>query len=157
MNSLILTLAAALAAAPALAQPPGPPGGRRGPDHLAEELGLSEDQRASWAALHEAHREETKGLFEEGRKLHETLRAALAAPTPDPATVGRAAIAADRHRQRMEAARQALEAKLVALLDEEQKERFDEMRKERGPGGPGPRGPHGPGGFGPPPPPPDVE
>jgi Spy/CpxP family protein refolding chaperone len=156
LNTLSSLLVMALCAAPALAQPPAPgapPPPPRGPERMAEALKLTQEQQAAWAELHEAHRTETKALFEEGRALHEALRAALAETTPDPLKVGKAAIAADQHRKRMDASRRALEDKLAALLDEEQKQRFQALRALRGPLGPG--GPRGRGpGFGPPPPPP---
>jgi Spy/CpxP family protein refolding chaperone len=165
-----LVVVASLAAFPALAQPPGPPGGPHGTprhggpghpgpgmDRIAEALKLTDAQKASWKELHEAHRAEMKDTFEEGRRLHEAVRAALGEPTPDAAKVGRAVIAVEKHRQRMEAGRRSLEEKLTALLVPEQKTRFETLRAMHGPG-PGARGPgHGHGGRGFEPPPGDPQ
>ena len=149
---LAALMIAVLAAAPALAQPPahprqGPGHGPGGdPDRMAEVLKLTDAQKASWKEVHDAHRAEMKATFEEGRKLHEAVRAALDEPTPDAAKVGRAMIAAEKHRKKVDSSREALEEKLAALLDDEQKTRFETLRAMRGPGPGRGRGPgHGPG------------
>lgn len=150
---LVIALVAALGAGGAQAQekpgrhgpahPPGPP-----VDRLAEALRLTDAQKAAWKELHEGQREATKATLEEGRALHEALRVALEADRPDPLEVGQAMIALEAHRKKMAAAHETLEAKLVKLLDAEQKVRFETLRSLRqGPEG-GPGGPR----FGPPPP-----
>ena len=91
--------AAALAALPWVgvvqAQPPGPPPGREfgpggpgGPGfgpRLAEELGLSDDQKAQLEALRGKQRETLRPLMESARQAHEAFQTALDADNPDAA------------------------------------------------------------------------
>lgn len=137
-----LTLAAGGAA---LAGPEAGKGAGRSARHaqrLAEELGLTEEQQASWKALQEQHRAEMQPLWSQGRELREKLRAAIEAENPDPQTVGAATLAFEQHRKEMEAARQAFREKLSALLTPEQKAKFDALKASRRMG---PRGPEGSG------------
>jgi Spy/CpxP family protein refolding chaperone len=145
----------------ALPQPPGPPGlpgfGFRAggpPGDLAEVLRLSDTQKAAWKELLDEHRTQMDPLFEEGRKLHEEMRAALEEATPDPAKVGAAAIALQGHRKQVESEMKSFEEKQAALLDPDQRKQLETLRRERGfkrgpAAGPGGRrAPHGPPPFG---------
>ena len=49
---------------------------------MAEYLGLTEDQKATWATLREEHKAEMAPLREEGRGLHTSLRSAMDATNP---------------------------------------------------------------------------
>ena len=62
-------------------------GGGRGAA-LAKYLGLTEQQQASWRALHEQRREEMTPLVEEGKALRQRLRDAVGAQSPDPTAGG---------------------------------------------------------------------
>ncbi len=143
-----MTLAAGGAA---LAGPEAGKGAGRGARHvqwLAEELGLTEEQQASWKALEEQHRAEMEPLRNAGRELHQKLRTALNAENPDPQTVGTATLALEQHRKEVEASRQAFREKLTALLTPEQKAKFDALKASRRMGPRGPEGSgrrHGPG------------
>jgi Spy/CpxP family protein refolding chaperone len=156
--------AASLALAGSIASAQGP--GERGKGHgrgqgqdgqrIAKYLGLTDEQVATWKTLHEQQRTEMQPLWDEGRKLHEALKASLDAPKPDPTTVGKATLALKAHREKMKASHEAFEAKLVAILTPEQKTKWDamkELRGMRGPQGPGFGGHHGPSGPGGPHPP----
>jgi Spy/CpxP family protein refolding chaperone len=104
---------------------------------VAEYLGLSEQQKASWRALHERQREEMKPLLEEGRALRQRLREAIEAREPDPTAVGQATLAMEAHRRALRERREAFHAQLVGLLDPAQKEKlhaFEAARRTLRPG-----------------------
>lgn len=147
----LLIAVCAVAALPAIAQesttpPPPPPGqGRGGPggpggqermvEMLTRRLSLTPDQVT-----------QVKAIQAENHKQAMAMR--------DDNTAG-----ADRH-AKMEAMRQAEQAKVREILTDEQKTKYDAMlqqmkeRRGRGPGGPGgPEGPGGPDGANTPPPP----
>ena len=56
----------------------------RGYAALAEYLGLTDQQKTEWRALHEQQREQMMPTMEEGRALRKKLREAVEAATPDP-------------------------------------------------------------------------
>jgi len=111
-------------------------GGRRG-QWLAQQLGLTEEQKASFQAMREQHESEMQPLRDEGRALHEKLRAALAAESPDPQAVGEATIALEQHRKSVEAAQKAFHDRLAAQLTPEQKVKFDALAERHQMGGRG--------------------
>ena len=133
------------------AQPAGDEGraerraGRRGAA-LADALGLTEQQKADWTALHEQQREQMKPLMEEGTALRNKLREAVEAASPDPRTVGEATLALEAHRQKARAQREAFRQKLEGLLDPAQKEKLKafEAGRRAGTGREGRRGPRVP-------------
>jgi Spy/CpxP family protein refolding chaperone len=117
-------------------------GARRG-QWLAQELGLTDEQKASFETLREQHRNEMQPLWDESRALHEKLQAALKAENPDPQAVGEATIAVEQHRKTVEAAQKAFHEKLSAQLTPEQKAKFDALAERHGMGHRGPgRGRH---------------
>jgi Spy/CpxP family protein refolding chaperone len=150
----VTALAAVLAAAGLLSlahageRPDGPHGGPGfGPDpaRLAERLGLSEDQQAQLKALREKDREASRPVFEAARQAHEAFREALEAANPDPAVVGRAALAMHAAEKKARASREAAFEAMKAILTPEQLEKLEQGREEfghrRGPGGRRPGGP----------------
>lgn len=150
----VTALAAGVLGAGALLMAAGPQDAARqgrGPDgrfqRMAEYLGLTEDQQAAWKSLQEQHRAEMEPLRQEGRELHERLKAATDAENPDPTTVGAATLALKQHREKARAAQQAFTEKLTSTLTPEQKTKFDAFKASHrgGPGGPGEfRGHRGP-------------
>ncbi|MEM7053333.1 MAG: hypothetical protein AAF446_02180 [Pseudomonadota bacterium] len=83
----------------------------RGPvDRLAEELNLSDAQVTTISALFEAHRDAMHAEFGERDRDNR----------PDAET-----------RERMKQARDALHAEIVAVLDADQAERFEQITEER--------------------------
>jgi len=106
---------------------------------MAEYLGLTEEQQASWKSLHEQHKTEMEPLREEGRELHERLRAAIEAENPDPTAVGTATLALKQHREKARADRKAFTEKLTSTLTPEQKTKFDAFKASH-PGGYGKHG-----------------
>jgi Spy/CpxP family protein refolding chaperone len=103
----------------------------RGGAALAEYLGLTEQQKASWRALHEQRREQMKPILEEGQALRKRLREAVEAPSPDPTAVGEATLALKAHRRKMQAEREAFQAKLEGLLDPAQREKLQAFEAAR--------------------------
>jgi Spy/CpxP family protein refolding chaperone len=131
----ISILGFALGATPILAATtdPGTDGGEhRGGSQrfqrVADYLGLSEDQQTTWKSLFEKHKEETQPLRQEGRDLHQRLKAALNAENPDPAAVGAATLALKEHRAKMKAAHEAFTAQLTGTLTPEQKTKFEAFK-----------------------------
>jgi Spy/CpxP family protein refolding chaperone len=118
--------------------------GGRGGAALAEYLGLTEQQKTAWRALHEERREAMTPAAEEGRALRKKLREAVEAPSPDPTAVGVATLALEAHHKKMQAEREAFRQKLEAVLDPAQKEKlkaFEAARRTLGGGRDGRRGP----------------
>jgi Spy/CpxP family protein refolding chaperone len=141
-----LTLAAGVAGLAAEHDKGGDRGARRA-EWLSSELNLTEQQKASWRTMREQHEAEMQPLRDEGRTLHERLRAALKAETPDPQAVGEATIALRQHRQAVEAAQKAYHEKLATQLTPDQKAKFDSLAERHRMRHPGPDGPwrRGPG------------
>jgi Spy/CpxP family protein refolding chaperone len=105
---------------------------QRGPERVAEYLGLTEQQREAWKSLREKHRQQAQALHQEGRTLREQVKAALAVATPDPLAVGKATIALEAHRKKMQAQREAFQAQLAETLTPEQKEKWEALEAARG-------------------------
>jgi Spy/CpxP family protein refolding chaperone len=142
---------ALVAGASMAAEPPARPD-RRGPmgGRVGSYLGLSDEQKAQLADEREKARPQMQALFEKMRANREKMREALAAPAPDPATVGAIAIEAHQLQQQMKAQREAGEKALRAMLTPEQQTKLDALQALRG-GGRGRMGRMGPRSFGPPP------
>lgn len=120
-----------------------PPHGMMAP-HLARALGLSGEQQAAVEALQREQREAVRPAMEQQRQLHEAFQAALEAPDPDPADVGRKALAMHAGMKKMRAAHDAFRERLAGLLDASQKEKLKVLEEsgllpgpERHPFGPG--------------------
>ena len=121
-----------------------PPHGRMAP-HLAEALGLSDEQQAAVEALQREQMESLRPVMEQQRQLHEAFQAALEAPGPDPAEVGRKALAMHAGMKKMKAAHDAFRERLAGLLDASQKEKLKVLEESGLLPGPG-RHPFGTGG-----------
>ncbi|MBK5254555.1 MAG: Spy/CpxP family protein refolding chaperone [Vicinamibacteria bacterium] len=121
--------------------PDGPGGPRAG--MIARELGLSEDQKAQWKAIHEKEREATEPLLESVREAKEAFDKALASDSADATTVGQAAIAMREAHRKVEASHRATFEAVKAILTPEQLAKLDAMEQRgprRGPGGPDAQG-----------------
>jgi len=113
---------------------------------MADYLGLTEDQQATWKSLQEQQRAEMEPLRQEGRELHDRLKAATEAENPDPTAVGAATLALKQHREKAMAAHQAFTEKLTSTLTPEQKTKFEAFQASHrgGYGKHGGKGQHGP-------------
>jgi len=78
-------------------------------------------------------------LMQEGRELHQRLRAAMDAENPDPAAVGAATLALKQHREKVKAAHEAFGERLKGVLSDEQKAKFEAFKTAHR-AGPGRRG-----------------
>jgi Spy/CpxP family protein refolding chaperone len=123
--------------------PPHGPGFRPGP-RLAEELGLSEEQRAQVEALHAKNRETLQPLMETAQAAREAFQQALEVEGAEPATVGRAALAMRAAEKKLRAAHEAVFEQMKSILTPEQRDTLDKLEKAH-PGGFGPGPGRGPG------------
>jgi len=137
----------------ARAQGPGgdaagaPPGGHEwgrgfgpGGGHLAEALGLSDDQKTQLQAMRAKQRETLKPLMDAVRSAHDAYEKTLEADSPDATTVGQAAISLHAAEKKLRAAHQAAFDEMKSILTPEQQTKLEQMRERgprRGPGGPG--------------------
>ncbi|HEV2721299.1 MAG TPA: periplasmic heavy metal sensor [Thermoanaerobaculia bacterium] len=101
---------------------------------IAKYLELTPDQIAAWKQIHADTAATLRPLAASQRDTRQQLEAALKAPSPDPAAVGKLAIALHATRGQIKAARDDQRAKLVATLTPEQKTKFEalEALKKRG-------------------------
>lgn len=145
-KTLVITAWAATVAVAGLAwaqnEAPGP--GRRGYgearlQRMAEYVGLTEEQQATWKSLHEQEKTEMQPLMEQGRELHQRLRTAMDAENPDPTAVGAATLALRQHREKVKAAHEAFQQRLRGVLNDDQKAKLDAFKASHR-GGPGRRG-----------------
>ena len=146
MWAVSVGLILALAQAPAFAQAPdasGGPGAGGGPgrggrhfQQMANYLGLSDEQQATWKSLYAQHSANMKPLFQEGKQLRQQLQSAVNAPNPDPAQVGAATLALKGHRDKLKAEHDAFESQLTSTLSLDQKTKY-EAYKAAGKGGRG--------------------
>ena len=126
---------------------PGRPGGPGGPGigpRFAEELGLSDEQKAQLEALRTKQRETLRPLMESARQAHEAFQTALDADNPDAAAVGQAALAMKAAEKKLRAAHDAAFEEMKAILTPEQAAKLDQVQAQHkgpGPGGVG-RPPH---------------
>ncbi|MEO8502175.1 MAG: Spy/CpxP family protein refolding chaperone [Vicinamibacteria bacterium] len=129
--------------------PGGPgfgPGGPGGPpiEMIAEHLGLNDDQKTQWKAIHQKARETGEPLMKAAGEAKEAFDKALEGENADPTAVGQAAIAMRNARKKIDAHHQATLDSVKAILTPEQLAKFEEMGKHRS-GGPGMGKPRGPG------------
>jgi Spy/CpxP family protein refolding chaperone len=95
---------------------------------MSEYLGLTEDQKATWATLREEHKAEMAPLREEGRGLHTSLSSTMDAANPDPAAVGAATLAMKQHRDKVKAAEDSFQARLAGTLSADQRTKFEAFK-----------------------------
>jgi Spy/CpxP family protein refolding chaperone len=125
---------------------PGRPGGPGGPGigpRFAEELGLSDEQKAQLEALRTKQRETLRPLMESARQAHDAFQTALDAENADAAAIGQAALAMKAADNKLRAAHKAAFEEMKAILTPEQAAKLDQVQAQH-------KGP-GPGGFGRPP------
>jgi Spy/CpxP family protein refolding chaperone len=111
---------------------------------IAAALGLSEQQKAAAAKLHEEAAAKAKPLRERARLQHEEIEAMLEAGSASPNELGERMIELYATHKQLEALHEQTRARLSAQLSAEQRAKFEKLHKEQAgrPGG------HGPGGLG---------
>jgi Spy/CpxP family protein refolding chaperone len=139
-----LAAVAALAAAPTLAQMgphgpgPGGPGGPGGPPsilHLADELGLTADQKTQIKAIENRYRDGELGTaMDSMRDARETLGKAIHDATATDDAVTQAASAVATLESQIAVLRHHLVIEVSALLTEEQKAQLAAMKPGAGRG-----------------------
>lgn len=134
---------AALIAGAALAQPHGHMGhmmGKSGAagmeEHLASVLNLTDAQKASAKQLHADLMAKAQPLMTKMRQQHEELKTLLSGTNPDATEIGQKVIAAHDTRNQLKALHEDFANRFSALLNADQKAKFQEMRQrfEHGPG-----------------------
>jgi Spy/CpxP family protein refolding chaperone len=134
---------AALIAGAALAQSHGHMGhmmGKSGAagmeEHLASVLNLTDAQKASAKQLHADLMAKAQPLMTRMRQQHEELKTLLSGTNPDATEIGQKVIAAHDTRNQLKALHEDFANRFSALLNADQKAKFQEMRQrfEHGPG-----------------------
>jgi Spy/CpxP family protein refolding chaperone len=100
-------------------------------ERLTRALDLTAAQQTTLARLQDELEATLRPLSGEMRAAHETLRTLLDASSPDALAVGTQAIALDRARDRMHAARERFETELAAALTEAQRTTFRALQELR--------------------------
>jgi protein CpxP len=136
--------------------PGGPgfgPGESGGPGRIAEQLGLTDEQKTQWKAIHEKERATAEPLMKAAMAAKEAFDKTLESDSADAASVGQAALAMRDAHRKLEAAHAATFEAVKAILTPEQLAKLEESQKHMrrpGPDGPGepgrPRRGPGPGG-----------
>ena len=137
---------AALIAGAALAQPHGHMGhmgpmGKSGAagmeEHLASVLNLTDAQKASAKQLHADLMVKAQPLMTKMRQQRDELKTLLNGTNPDATEVGQKVIAAHDTRNQLKALHEDFANRFSALLNADQKAKFQEMRQrfEHGPAG----------------------
>ncbi len=113
-----------LAAGTAIAQMPAqhPP---RPAAILANYLQLTPDQVAAWKQVNTDTAAAVKPLAENARSIGKQLQTALQASSPDPAAVGKLAIAVHALRAQIKALRDSAKSERAAVLTADQKTKLD--------------------------------
>jgi Spy/CpxP family protein refolding chaperone len=109
-------------------------------EHLASALNLTDAQKASAKQLHEQLKTRMTPLFQKMRQQHDELKALLDGANPDATEVGQKVIAAHDTRNQLKTLHEDFANRFSALLNADQKAKFQQMRQkfeDNGPGHPG--------------------
>lgn len=142
---ILMTALALMVALAAMAQAPGRMGGRGnrgpvqaagegrlgGPQFLVKFLELTEAQIAQFRTFQEQARAESAPLAEMRRANAEKIREALEGGAPDATEIGEIMIANHKIGGQIRAIHEAAQAKLVAILDPAQKEKYEKFLEFR--------------------------
>jgi len=94
---------------------------------MAQKLNLTEEQQATAKQLFQDLKAKVAPIHQAQQALHTQLKAALAAPNPDAATVGQVVIQMHQNRAQLKPVMQAFHQQLEALLTPEQLAQFKKM------------------------------
>jgi Spy/CpxP family protein refolding chaperone len=105
-------------------------------EHLAAALNLTDAQKASAKQLHTELWAKAQPLMTKMRQQHDELKTLLDGANPDAAEIGQKVIAAHDTRNQLKALHEDFANRFSALLNADQKAKFQEMRQqfEHGPG-----------------------
>jgi periplasmic protein CpxP/Spy len=95
---------------------------------MAQKLNLTEEQQASAKQLFQDMKAKVAPIHQAQQALHTQLKAALAVPNPDAATVGQVVIQIHQNRAQLKPVMEALHQQMEALLTPEQLAKFKQMQ-----------------------------
>lgn len=95
--------------------------------HIAEELGLTQEQKDAGREIHEAVFEKAKPLMEQHHAQMDEIHTLLDAGTATAQELGTKLIAAHATKKQLEAIHEDAKAQFSALLTDEQKAKFEKM------------------------------
>jgi len=94
---------------------------------MAQKLNLTEEQQTAAKQLFQDLKAKTAPIHQAQQALHTQLKAALAAPNPDAATVGQVVIQMHQNRAQLKPAMEAFHQQIEALLNPDQLAKFKQM------------------------------
>jgi Spy/CpxP family protein refolding chaperone len=95
---------------------------------MAQKLNLTEAQQASAKQLFQDMKAKVGPIHQAQQALHTQLKAALAVPNPDAATVGQVVIQIHQNRAQLKPAMEAFHQQMEALLTPDQLAKFKQMQ-----------------------------
>jgi Spy/CpxP family protein refolding chaperone len=98
-------------------------------DHIASALNLTDAQKASAKQLHQELWTKAQPLMTKMRQQHEELKSLLDGAHPDATEIGQKVIAAHDTRAQLKALHEDFANRFSALLNADQKAKFQEMRQ----------------------------
>jgi Spy/CpxP family protein refolding chaperone len=99
-------------------------------ERMAQALNLTAEQKQQWADAQKAFFEANKAAFQQARQTMQDFRAAKEAN--DQAKIDALKPQAEAARAQMKSLRDAQNAKLMSILNDQQKAQFQQMLQERG-------------------------
>jgi Spy/CpxP family protein refolding chaperone len=97
---------------------------------MAQKLNLTEAQQASAKQLFQDMQAKVAPIHQAQQALHTQLKAALAAPNPDAATVGQVVIQIHQNRAQLKPVMEAFHQQMEALLTPDQLAKFKQMHAD---------------------------
>jgi Spy/CpxP family protein refolding chaperone len=95
---------------------------------MAQKLNLTQEQQASAKQLFQDMKAKVAPLHQAQQALHTQLKAALAVPNPDAATVGQVVIQIHQNRAQLKPVMEAFHQQMEALLTPDQLAKFKQMQ-----------------------------
>jgi Spy/CpxP family protein refolding chaperone len=133
MTSLVLALLAvggvALAQGHMMHHMPGPDGDGAFMSHIADELGLTQEQKEEAKQIHEAVFEKAKPVMEQHQAQMEEIESLLDSGKVTAQEIGTKVIAAHATRKQLEAIHEEAMAQFKTLLNDEQKAKLEKMHE----------------------------
>jgi len=95
---------------------------------MAQKLNLTQEQQASAKQLFQDMKAKVAPIHQAQQALHTQLKAALAVPNPDAATVGQVVIQIHQNRAQLKPVMEAFHQQMEALLTPDQLAKFKQMQ-----------------------------
>ncbi len=128
ITAVVVALSSVLFSAPLAVAAPGGHGHGRG-DKLAEKLNLSDAQKQQWQDLERSFHQDNKAFLQQARQTRKEIHDAVEAN--DMAKVQSLEPTFQANRTQMKQLHEAQEQKLMAVLNDEQKAQFQQLKAER--------------------------